>query len=149
MKKVILSLFIVATVMAAIPAMASGNGWLTNFDEAKEEAAAKNLPILADFSGSDWCGWCIKLDKEVFSKASFKAYAKKNLVLLLVDFPSSKSQSADIKSQNQKLAKKYGVRGYPTVLLLDKDGKVIGKTGYQPGGPEKYIKSIKAMLAKS
>jgi len=149
MKKVILSLFIVATIMAAIPAMASGNGWLTNFDEAKKEAAAKNLPILADFSGSDWCGWCIKLDKEVFSKASFKAYAKKNLVLLLVDFPSSKSQSADLKSQNQKLAKKYGVRGYPTVLLLDKNGKVIGKTGYQPGGPEKYINSIKAMLAKS
>ena len=122
---------------------ASGKGWLTDFEVAKKEAAKKNVPILVDFSGSDWCGWCIKLDKEVFSKKVFKDYAKDNYVLLMLDFPRRTKISAKLKKQNSELAKKYQVRGFPTVLILDKDGKVLKRGGYMPGGPEAYIKYLK------
>ena len=122
---------------------ASGKGWLTDFEAAKKEAAKKNLPILVDFSGSDWCGWCIKLDKEVFSKKAFKDYAKDNYVLLMLDFPRKTKISAKLKKQNHELAKKYQVRGFPTVLILDKDGKVLNRGGYMPGGAEAYIKYLK------
>lgn len=143
MKKIalVMSLLVVSNIVAV-----AGDGWLTNFEEAKKVAAENNLPILADFSGSDWCGWCIKLDKEVFSKEEFKKYAKDNLVLFMADFPRAKKQPADIKKQNEALAKKYGVRGFPTVLVLDSTGKQVAKTGYQAGGPGKYIEHIKGLI---
>ncbi len=122
---------------------------MTDFEAAKKLAAEKNLPVLADFSGSDWCGWCIKLDKEVFSKKPFKEYAKQNAVLFLADFPSRKKQAATLKKQNEKLAETYSVRGFPTVLLLDAKGKVLGRTGYKAGGPKVYIEHIRELLAKS
>ncbi len=124
----------------------AGEGWPTDFEKAKEEAAARNVPILADFSGSDWCGWCIRLDNEVFSKPEFKAYAKENVVLFLADFPNSKPQSAEIKAQNETLSKCYGIRGFPTVLLLDADGNVLGRTGYKAGGAATYVEHIKSLL---
>lgn len=117
--------------------------WLTDFEKAKQKAAEQGVPILADFSGSDWCGWCIKLDKEVFSTETFKEYAAENLVLFLADFPRGKEQSDSVKEQNQKLAEKYGVRGFPTVLLLDENGDVLARTGYQRGGAESYIEHLK------
>jgi len=122
------------------------DGWLTDFEAAKKLAAEKNLPILADFSGSDWCGWCIKLDKEVFSMDAFKAYAKDNVVLFLADFPSRKAQPAEVKKQNEALKRKYAIRGFPTVLLLDEEGEILERTGYQAGGPENYVKHIKKLL---
>ena len=122
--------------------------WTTDFAAAKKAAAEKNLPILADFSGSDWCGWCIRLDKEVFSKKEFKDYAKKDLVLFLADFPSKKAQPEALKKQNKALSEKYGVRGFPTVLLLDAKGKVLAKTGYRKGGPAAYVKHIEGLLKK-
>jgi protein disulfide-isomerase len=121
-------------------------GWLTDFEAAKKIAAEKGVPILADFSGSDWCGWCIKLDKEVFSQDEFKAYAKDNLVLFLADFPRSTPQTKDISEQNSALAEKYGVRGFPTVLILNAGGEVLERTGYQRGGAEKYIEHLKELL---
>jgi protein disulfide-isomerase len=127
---------------------ASATGWMTDFEKAKATAAEKKVPIVANFSGSDWCGWCIKLDKEVFSKAEFLAYAKDNVVLLGLDFPSRKPQDADIAKQNKALAKKYGIRGYPTILLLDATGKELARTGYRKGGPEAYVKHLKALLTK-
>ena len=136
-----------AVVLFGIVSIAfAGEGWLTDFEEAKKQAGEKNLPILADFSGSDWCGWCIKLDKEVFSKEEFKAYAKDNLVLFLADFPNRTKLPDDVKAQNEKLSKEYGIRGFPTVLLLDADGKVLERTGYQRGGPEAYVEHIKKLL---
>ncbi|MBI2440668.1 MAG: thioredoxin family protein [Lentisphaerae bacterium] len=92
----------------------AGAEWLTDFDQAKKEAAAKKLPILVDFTGSDWCGWCIKLD--------------------VADFPSRKKLPAATSAQNEQLAQTYGIEGYPTVLLLDAAGEVIARTGYQSGG---------------
>jgi len=120
--------------------------WLTNLEAAKKEAAVKQLPILVNVAGSDWCGWCIKLDSEVFSKREFKEYAKENLVLVLADFPSRKKQSDAIKQQNKTLAGKYGVQGFPTVLLLDANGKVLARTGYREGGAEKYVAHLKKAL---
>ncbi len=122
--------------------------WLTDFEKAKKLAKEKNLPILIDFSGSDWCGWCIKLEEEVFDKDQFKAWAKENVILFMADFPRRKAQSEKIKKQNQKLAQQYGVRGFPTVLILDKDAKKIGQTGYKAGGAIKYIEHLKEIISK-
>jgi thioredoxin-related protein len=136
--------FVMALGLASVAFGAEG--WSTDFEEAKKLAAEKNLPILADFSGSDWCGWCIKLDQEVFSKEEFQAYAKENLVLFLADYPNSTPQSDEIKAQNEKLAAVYQIRGFPTVLLLDAEGTVLNKTGYQAGGPAAYVEHIKELL---
>ena len=121
-------------------------GWMTSVDAAKVEAGKRHVPILVDFSGSDWCGWCIKLDKEVFSKPEFKDYADKGLVLLLVDFPRRKFQSEEQKKQNEVLARSFGVEGFPTVLLIDEKGKELARTGYQPGGAVDYVKHLKGLI---
>ena len=122
--------------------------WMTDFEAAKVKAKAENKPMLLDFTGSDWCGWCIKLDKEVFGEAAFKDYAAAELVLVELDFPEGKGQSAELKAQNEALAKQYGVLGFPTILVLSPDGELIEKTGYQRGGPEAYVEHIKGILAK-
>ncbi len=144
----ILSLFCVAFLGLAASASAAGDGWMTDFEAAKVKAKAENKPMLLDFTGSDWCGWCIKLDKEVFSEAAFKDYAAAELVLVELDFPRTKEQSAELKAQNEALAKQYGVRGFPTILVLSPDGTLIDKTGYQRGGPETYVEHIKGILAQ-
>ena len=130
------------------PKKATEAQWLTDFAKAKELAAQEKRPILVNFSGSDWCGWCQRLDSEVLSKESFKEYANKNLVLFEADFPRTTKQPDALKMQNQALAKKYSVRGFPTLLLLDAQGNVLAQTGYQPGGPEKYVEHLKELLAK-
>ena len=147
---ILAAVMMASTVGCAAPENDTGKsgtpGWTTDFEAAKKLAATRNVPILADFSGSDWCGWCIKLDREVFSKPTFQAYASTNVVLFLADFPSHKELPAAVKAQNEKLAEEYGVRGFPTVLLLDATGKVLGRTGYQAGGPEAYVKHLKQLL---
>ena len=136
--------------VAAVPApeaKPAEGGWLTDFEAAKKVAAEKKLPILIDFSGSDWCGWCIKLDKEVFSQEAFQTYAKENLVLMMCDFPQAKPQSEEEKAQNKKLQEQFGIEGYPTVVLVDAEGKEIARTGYQKGGAEAYVTHLKELLA--
>ena len=140
-------LIVLAVAAISVGAFAS-EMWETDFEKAKEKAKAENKHILIDFSGSDWCGWCIKLDREVFSKDAFKAYARENLVLMLADFPRDKSgQSAAVQKQNNKLIDKFGVHGFPTVFILDPDGKAVAKTGYQAGGAEAYVELIKKLIA--
>lgn len=121
-------------------------GWLTDFDAAKKLAAERNVPIFADFSGSDWCRYCIMLEDEVLSQDAFKAYAKENYVLFLADFPRSVPQTDAVKAQNAKLSKEYGIQGFPTVLILDATGNVLNKTGYRAGGAEAYVKHLKGLL---
>jgi len=122
--------------------------WLTDFQEAQRVAAAEKRPILVDFSGSDWCGWCIRLDEEVFSQAAFQEYARKNLVLFVADFPRGKELPEKLQAQNEELAKKYGIRGFPTVLLLDAAGGVTAQTGYRAGGAEAYVTHLRDLLSE-
>ena len=138
----------VAEKVTAGAAVAEEANWLIDFDAAKKLAVAKDLPILINFSGSDWCSWCVKLGNEVFSQDEFQEYAKDNIVLFEADFPRGKKIPEALSKQNQELMQRYGVRGFPTVLVLDTTGKLIGKTGYQPGGPAKYIEHIKEILAR-
>lgn len=129
---------------------ATHGDWMTDFAAATAKAKQENKPLLVDFTGSDWCGWCIKLDNEVFSKKAFKEYAAENFVLVEIDFPSRKvKQSAELKAQNEALAEKYDIKGFPTILILDADGTVIEQTGYRRGGPQKYVEHLKEILAEN
>jgi thioredoxin-related protein len=119
----------------------NGNGnWITDFEQAKETARTEGKDMLVDFSGSDWCYWCKKLDKEVFSKADFLSEVEKNFVLVNIDYPSDTSgQSLALQEQNKELALEYRIEGYPTVILMDAEGQPYARTGYIRGGPEKYL----------
>jgi len=135
----------VALMIAALPALA-GPKWYTDLDEAKAVAAKENKPLLVDFTGSDWCGYCIKLHAEVFDKPEFEEFAK-NYVLVELDFPSKKPQPPEEKAKNKATQAKFGVSGFPTVLLLDaKTGEAYGRqSGYGPGsGPKAYIEKLSA-----
>ncbi len=121
--------------------------WQSDYDATLKQAAAENKYVLVDFSGSDWCGWCIKLDKEVFSQPEFIEYAKANLICVLLDFPRSKELPKAQKDANQALAEKFKVEGFPTVLILNPQGKIAKQTGYQPGGAAKYVEFIKGVIA--
>jgi len=129
-------------------AVAEGATWMTSLDDATKAAASSKRPILVDFSGSDWCGWCMRLDEEVFSKPAFLEWAATKVVLCIVDFPRDpKKMTEDQRKKNQVIAEKYGVRGYPTVLVLESDGSLITRTGYRQGGPEAYVKHLDEQLA--
>jgi protein disulfide-isomerase len=116
--------------------------WQTDLPKAQAQAKKEGKLVMMDFTGSDWCGWCIKLHKEVFSQPEFADYAKKNLVLVQVDFPRAKPQSGELKSANQALQEKYKIEGYPTIIVLNGEGKKVGELGYQPGGPKAFIASL-------
>ncbi len=104
--------------------------------------------MLVDFTGSDWCVWCKRLDEEVFSKPSFQAYAAENFILVALDYPQADAIKALVPNpeRNAELVETYGVQGYPTVLLMTPAGEVFGRTGYQEGGPELYNEHLAKML---
>ena len=139
-----------ALALAATTAFATPEGWTDDFDAAKEQAAKEGKLILVDFSGSDWCGWCKKLDKEVFSKPEFVEAASKEYVLVLIDSPSDESiLSEKAKEQNPKLVKKYGIEGFPSVLIMDAEGTKLKQTGYAKGGPEAYLEKLAKLKAEA
>ncbi|CAF0689114.1 thioredoxin family protein [Candidatus Methylacidithermus pantelleriae] len=121
---------------------AYGANWLTSYREALSRAKKEKKIVLMNFTGSDWCPWCQKLEKEVFSTPEFKAYADKHLILLFVDFPQHKELPPDLKKQNDELADKFGVDSYPTLIFLDPSGKKIGELGYMPGGPKVFLAEV-------
>lgn len=145
MRTPVLTLALLLTL--AVPA-AAGDGWLTDYEQAKQRAKAEKKVILADFTGSDWCHWCKVLQKEVFDTPEFKAWAKTSLVLLEVDFPAKKQQAAALKQQNEWLRKRHKIEGYPTIVFLTADGKELGRHGYEKGGPAPWIKTAKAIIAR-
>ena len=118
--------------------------WKTNVEEAVQIAKEENKAVLINFTGSDWCKWCFKLNDEVFSQAEFEKYAAENLVLVKIDFPRSVPQTNETKMYNQTLAQKYGIQGFPTILIMDNAGKLLAKTGYQPGGAANYVSYIQS-----
>lgn len=124
----------------------ASSGWLTNFVDAQTTSRQSGKPIFAFFTGSDWCGWCIKLHQEVLGTADFKEYASANMVLFEADFPRSKQLPVETTKQNEELAKQYNVRGFPTIYLLDADGKVLGQLGYAAGGGAAYVERLKQII---
>jgi protein disulfide-isomerase len=127
------NVFLILTALLASAVSGFAGDWQTNYTKALETAKSQNKRVLLDFTGSDWCGPCIQLRKTVFSRPEFRSYADKNLVLVEVDYPQRKTQSAELKQQNEKLSQQYGIeeKGFPTVVLLDPAGKVIREfTGY-------------------
>src|SRR4030088_868823 len=127
------NLFLVLLAWLATSAGAFAADWQTDYEKALAMAKSQNKRVLLDFTGSDWCGPCIGLRKSVFLRPDFSAYAGKNLVLVEIDYPQRKKQSDELKKQNEKLSKQYGIdeKGFPTVVLLDPAGKVVREfTGY-------------------
>jgi protein disulfide-isomerase len=118
--------------------------WLTDLPLAQAQAKAEGKFVLINFTGSDWCGWCMKLRKEVFLKSEFNDYARTNLILVEVDFPKRKPQPAPLQQANQKLAEVFEVQGYPTLIVLDSQGGKLGRVSYGSGG----VKWFLAELAK-
>jgi protein disulfide-isomerase len=135
-------LILLGLFCATIPALAADPGWHTDLPGALEEAKRDDKFVLLDFTGSDWCGWCMKLKSEVFDQPGFIAFAQTNLLLVEIDFPRHKIQAAGRKEANEKLAREYDIEGYPTIILLDKNGKAVAKTGYVAGGPDAFIISL-------
>ncbi len=149
MKKIILaSLAFTALMFFGCGSRANENSlkWYDNLQTAESVAQKEGKPILVNFTGSDWCKWCKKLNAEVFSQDDFVNYAKNNLVLVKIDFPEKIQQSEATKYYNNQLAQKFGVQGFPTIILLKSDGSPIAATGYQPGGAAAYVQHLKSML---
>jgi protein disulfide-isomerase len=126
--------------------------WHTDINKAIELSIKSKKPMLLFFTGSDWCGWCIKLQKEVFQKPEFSEWAK-NVVLVELDFPRKTQLEEKLKQQNTQLQQIFQVTGFPTIWLVtpQKNGDQInlqqlGKTGYVAGGPTKWIESVNPFL---
>jgi len=134
------------TSLLAGAAFAESEGWVEDFEAAKKTADTEGKDLLLNFTGSDWCGWCVKLDDEVFSKDAFKDYAKENLVLVELDYPRKKEQSEELKAQNKALKETYEFGGFPTIILTDATGRPYAQSsGYKEGGPDVYVDMLKEL----
>jgi protein disulfide-isomerase len=142
MKK-ILALALLFTLSLSPALRAADDNWQTDPAKALADAKGTKKLVLMDFTGSDWCSWCMKLNKEVFSQPEFQQYAKDNLVLVELDFPRGKPQTSEDKARNEALAQKFRVRGFPTVVVLNSEGKQVGQLGYMPGGAAAFIDALK------
>ena len=138
-------LALVALCLSAVSLSAAEAVWLTDLDEGIKVAKAEKKAILVDFTGSDWCGWCIRIKKEVFDQKEFAAVTK-DFVLVELDYPQKKKQPAEEKAKNKALAEKFGIEGFPTILLLDANGEPFSQTGYEAGGPVKYLAHLAELL---
>lgn len=131
------------------PAEVAHPDWVTDFEQAKAVAEQRNKDLFLFFTGSDWCPWCVRLDREVLTDAAFVGPAQDDYVFVLIDFPRDKSaQSQALQEQNAELAQRYGIQGYPTVILADSQGDTYAKTGYRQGGGAAYLEHIRDLQAK-
>jgi protein disulfide-isomerase len=151
MKKLILTLFL---VLGSLTIQAQELTWQTDINKAMDISKKSKKPIMLFFTGSDWCGWCIRLQKEVLKTPEFAKWAKDNVVLVELDFPRRTPQLPEIQKQNMELQQALGVRGYPTVWFVNatkKDGKInleqLGSTGYVAGGPTPWLEGANKILA--
>lgn len=134
MKKILVCLFLATLTLNA------SELWSTDYAASLAQAASSKKPVLLEFTGSDWCPPCMKQNKDVFEQPAFEDFAKDKLVLVKLDFPRSKPQSPEIRQRNQELAAKYEVEGFPTIILLDSEGKELARqVGYGGGGVPGFI----------
>jgi thioredoxin-related protein len=146
------SFFCLLIALGFAASMACASGWQTDYEQALATAKAANKCVLLDFTGSDWCGPCIQMNKVVFSKAAFLSYAEKNLILIEVDYPQRKKLPEKVTKQNERLMHQYGIDngGFPTVILLNPDGKVLGQLeGYGGERPADVIAWVEKLCGKS
>jgi thioredoxin-related protein len=142
-RSLLLGLVVLPFLSFAIPALAENEPWLDDIAAAAAKAKAEKKLIMVDFTGSDWCGWCKRLQAEVFDTELFKKKAPEMFVLMVVDVPRDKTKlTPAVVAQNDKLVKEYRISGYPTILFLDAKGKIVAKGGYRAGGPEKYVEFL-------
>ncbi len=146
-----LPLLAVAVLAADKPAVegAVPGQWTMDFEAARKVAAEKKLPLLLNFTGSDWCGWCKHMDKTVFSQEVWSTYAKQNLMLVWLDFPQDKALVPEkYVARNKALSTLFGIEGYPAYIILDDDGKKqLGQLGADRElTPDAFIDKIKAVL---
>lgn len=152
MKKIVITLFL---IWGSLTIQAQELTWNTNMNKAIEISKKSKKPLFLFFTGSDWCGWCIRLQKEVFKTPEFEKWAKNNVVLVELDFPRRTAQQPEIQKQNAELQQTFAVQGYPTVWIVKaskKDGKInlekLGSTGYLAGGPSVWLANADQILAK-
>lgn len=123
--------------------------WTQDYAAAVAQAKKENKKLLLDFTGSDWCGWCMKLEEDVFLKAEFGKFADANLVLVKLDYPKKKKLPDAVRAQNAAMKEKYKIRGYPTLVLLDADEKLLMRIdGYPEGGVTPFLESMKRAIAR-
>ncbi|MBC7642562.1 MAG: thioredoxin family protein [Flavobacterium sp.] len=152
MKKLVLALLLIGGMSISAQ---ENLKWHTDMKEAIAISKSENKPLFLFFTGSDWCGWCIRLQKEVFNTPEFLAWSEK-VVMVDLDFPRAKAQPEAIKAQNQQLQQVFQVRGYPTVWFAKEgvtaDGKTnleqLGSTGYVAGGSGKWLEGANQIIAK-
>ena len=152
MKKIIVGAFL---LVASYAVKAQELVWETNVKKAMEVSNKTKKPMLLFFTGSDWCGWCIRLQKEVLKTPEFAAWAKDNVVLVELDYPRRTPQTPEIKTQNNELQQAFGIQGFPTIYFANstnKEGKVnfegLGSTGYVAGGPTAWLAVANGILKK-
>jgi thioredoxin-related protein len=131
-------------LVQAIPTQAAD--WLTDLPAAQAQARVTGKFILIHFSGSDWCGWCMKLRKEIFVKSEFESYARTNLILVRIDFPKHTALPASLQKANRQLAESFQVRGYPTLVLLNSRGSQLGTINYGHGGAKQFLADVEQIL---
>lgn len=120
--------------------------WYTNYNDAVQDAQKNHKPILLFFTGSDWCGWCKKMQHEIFNSPDFANKVGGSFVFVEVDFPNKKQLPQPLTEQNTQLKQKYGITSYPTVVILDSNGNYIADTGYRPGGGKAYADYLDDLL---
>lgn len=122
--------------------------WETNYPTAVEKAKRENKPLLLFFTGSDWCVWCNRLEKEVFDTNDFIKNAGDNYIFVKLDFPMNKQQDSQLAKQNHQLQEKYSIEGFPTLIILNSDETFIGTANYEAGGGRKYAKHLEGIVSK-
>lgn len=143
-RKLFLPVFLALFALHGV--FAAEGSWETDFAKAQTQAKSQHKLLFINFTGSDWCGYCIMMDRNVLSKPQFKEFADKNLVLLEIDFPRGKEQANSLREQNQKLAGQYNIEGFPTFIVLDGDGKKVWTSeGYFPGGPDAFVAELQKL----
>ncbi len=148
MNKIFISVILLTAIFISCSKSGSNDNlnWEENLESALQKAKTENKAVLVNFTGSDWCIWCQRLSEEVFSKSEFEDYAEKNLILVRLDFPKNIEQSVETKMYNNQLAQRFGIEGFPTILLFNSSGNLVLRTGYQPGGPVNYVNHLKSYL---
>ena len=145
-KKLIYTALISIVAIVSMGLRKADDGWTTDHKAALTRAKTEDKMVLLNFTGSDWCPWCVRLDSEVFAQPAFKQFAGRHLVLVDVDFPKLVLQPEALQKQNEELREKYGVEAFPTVIVLDSGGRKIGELGYQQGGPEVFLAKLSQLM---